>query len=393
MGTIEATLTSGITALSSDRAYWLAWSCITGVGPTLLMRLRQHFGSLATAWDATARELTAVEGVGTQTAEALVAERSRLDPSERLARHEEQNPQFWTPDDADYPRLLLEIPDPPPLLYYRGQPNRYENQGIIPAIALVGTRSPSEYGRRWTQRITNALTQAGFVIVSGLADGIDTETHRACLSAGGRTLAVVGTGVDIIYPSANRKLAESIVENGMILSEYPAGTKPDRTHFPRRNRIIAGLTRATLVMEAPSRSGALITARLANDYGREVYVLPGSLDNERSLGCLEFLNQGAQVILGEQDLLERLGTIPTLLPPLAAPQTDDQLSLLSPPAEPPPLPPDLEPVFHAVPLEAIALDLIVTTTGIDTGQVLGALAQLEIMGLVTQLPGMRYRRS
>jgi DNA processing protein len=357
------------------------------------MRLKHHFNSLATAWAADAQTLTEVEGVGRQTATTLVSERSRLDPLELLAHHEEQNPQFWTPADADYPRLLLEIPDPPPILYYRGQPNRHENQGIIPAIALVGTRSPSEYGRRWTQRITHALTQAGFVIVSGLADGIDAETHQTCLAAGGRTLAVVGTGVDIIYPSANRKLAESIVKNGMILSEYPAGTKPDRTHFPRRNRIIAGLTRATLVMEAPSRSGALITARLANDYGRDVYVLPGSLDNERAIGCLEFLNQGAQVILGEQDLLERLGTIPNLLSALPDSTGQEQLSLLNPPAEPPPLPPDLEPVFRAVPLEAIAFDLIVTNTGMATGAVLGALAQLEIMGLVTQLPGMRYRRS
>jgi DNA processing protein len=356
------------------------------------MRLKQHFGRLATAWAADAQALTAVEGVGFQTAAALVAERSRIEPMELLTRHEAQNPQFWTPDDPDYPRLLLEIPDPPPVLYYRGQPNRYETQGMIPAIAIVGTRSPSEYGRRWTQRLTNALTQAGFTVVSGLADGIDAATHQACLAAGGRTLAVVGTGVDIVYPSANRKLAESIIEDGMILSEYPAGTKPDRAHFPRRNRIIAGLTRATLVMEAPSRSGALITARLANDYGRDVYVLPGSLDNERSLGCLEFLNQGAQVILGEQDLLERLGTIPTLHSPLSS-DTTEQLSLLSAPAESPPLPPELEPVFLAVPLEAIAFDLIVTKTGMATGQLLGALAQLEIMGLVTQLPGMRYRRS
>jgi DNA processing protein len=374
--------------LISDRAYWLAWSTLTGIGPTLLMRIYRHFGSLATAWEASVADLGHVDGLGVQTCHSIQQARSQIDPGALLAQHEAENPTFWTPADPAYPRLLLEIPDPPPLLYYRGQVDPQENQGIVPTIALVGTRSPSDYGRRWTQRFTKVLVEQGFTIISGLADGIDTIAHQACLDANGRTLAVVGTGVDIIYPSQNRGLAQTLLNHGLILSEYPAGTKPDRAHFPRRNRIIAGLSRATLVLEAPRRSGALITARLANDYGRDVYALPGTLDNERCFGCLELLNQGAQVLLGEDDLLTRLGSLPRLLAPGPDP-SHAQLSLLEPP---PVLSPDLETIFHAIPLEAIALDTLVQATGLSTGLILGSLVQLEMMGLVTQLPGMRYQR-
>jgi DNA processing protein len=275
-------------------------------------------------------------------------------------------------------------PDPPPVLYYQGQVQPEENQGLVAGIAIVGTRDPSEYGRRWTRKISTALVQAGYTVVSGLAEGIDTEAHRSCLNAGGRTIAVLGTGVNITYPWSNRALARQITKQGLLLSEYPAGTQPDRVNFPRRNRIIAGLCRVTLVLEAPEKSGALITARLANDYGRDVYVLPGSLDNPRSIGCLELLNQGAHVILGEDKLLEMLGTLPQLHTNSAS-ASGIQLPLFN-------LPPELESVFQAVTPEPVPLDLIIQQVGLSTGTVLSALAQLELMGLVTQLPGMRYQK-
>ncbi|MBE9177137.1 DNA-protecting protein DprA [Oculatella sp. LEGE 06141] len=366
-----------------ERAFWLAWSQVTGIGPTLLLRLQRHFGTLAAAWGAHPTDLMAVEGFGLQTAEAVSRARSSLNPTALLQQHEAKNPSFWTPADASYPRLLLEIPDPPPVLYYQGSVEPQENQGIIPSIAIVGTRDPSDYGRRWARRISAALTQTGFTVISGLADGIDTEVHRSCLSAGGRTIAVLGTGVDVVYPWANRNLAQQIVEQGLLLSEYPAGTQPDRGHFPRRNRIIAGLSRATLVLEAPQRSGALITARLANEYGRDVYALPGSLDNPRSKGCLELLNHGAHVILGESHLLELLGEMPRLQV-VQSPEAD-QLTL-------PKLGQELEQVLQAVTPEPVAVDWIVQQAGLATGSVLSALSQLELMGLVSQLPGMRYQR-
>lgn len=370
-----------------ERAFWLAWSQIPGVGATLLRRLEKHFGNLATAWGATGSELVEVEGFGPQTAELIVVERQKLNPDRLLQDHEQQNPQFWTPADPEYPRLLLEIPDPPPLLYYQGRVDLAENQGLTPLVAIVGTRDPSDYGKRWTRRIASTLAQNGFTIVSGLADGIDTEAHRSCLEAGGRTLAVMGTGVDMVYPWSNRFLYQQVIEHGLVLSEYPAGTQPDRGHFPRRNRIIAGFSRATLVMEAPKKSGALITARLANDYGRDIYALPGSLDNPKAIGCLRLLNQGAHVILSEAELLEMLGALPQLY--------------LVPPPQQTSLPLNLEPTLEKVLLtladlsqdeNAIQFDRIVQHSELPASAVSSALLQLELLGLVAQLPGMRYRK-
>lgn len=368
----------------SERAFWLAWSQIEGLGTTLIRRLAQQLGSLATAWEADLAAVGQVEGIGPQLLERIAIARRHRDPLTDWQQHQQENPHFWLPIDPDYPRLLLEIPSPPSVLYYRGEVDTRELQGQIRVIAIVGTRDPSEYGRRWTRRIAMALAQQGVVVVSGMAEGIDTEAHAACLEAGGRTIAVLGTGVDQIYPRRNRELYYRICQQGWVTSEYPAGTQPDRFHFPRRNRIIAGLARAVLVMEAPSKSGALITAHLANEFGREVYVLPGSLDNPRSLGCLGLLQRGAQVILSAGDLLQQLGAIPAL--------DADPMPTPCPPQPLPHLEPHLAQVLAAVPAEATSLDQIVLTTQLETGTVSSALMQLEMLDLVTQLPGLRYQR-
>lgn len=377
-----------------ERAFWLAWSQISGIGPILLKRLQQHFGTLGAAWEASPEKLRKVEGFGGKTVQVVVEKRNQINPQQFLLEHQQKNPYFWTPADAEYPRLLLETPNPPPILYYRGKVQLQENQGLTPMVGIVGTRQPSEYGIRWTRRISAALAKQGFTIVSGMADGIDTEAHRACLEAGGRTLAVFGTGVDVIYPQRNRNLYEQIQQNGLVLSEYAAGTPPDRTRFPARNRIIAGLSRAVLVMEAPKKSGALITADVAKDFGRDVYALSARLDDSNSHGCLALLNQGATPIPIEFDeLLKMLGAIPQ-------PKTEnlDTLPLFTQPqvSHQPPLPdlePELKQVFQAVSSEAIPFDLIVQKTALAPGSVSSALLQLELMGLVCQLPGMRYQKS
>ncbi len=366
-----------------ERAFWLAWSQIAGIGPVLLTRLQQHFGTLAEAWIARPAQLGEVEGFGPQTIEMVSAGRSRLNPEQLLQQHQQENPNFWTPADAEYPRLLLEIPSPPPVLYYRGEVQLQENLGRRLLVGIVGTRSPSEYGRRWTRKISLALAQNGFTVVSGMADGIDTAAHRGCLEAGGRTLAVLGTGVDVVYPSRNQSLYEQILKQGLVLSEYPAKTPPDRAHFPRRNRIIAGLSRAVLVMEAPAQSGALITARFANDFCRDVYAMPARVDDEKSQGCLKLLSQGAQQIVREVDeLLKMLGAVP-------------QLDVVETPIKSVTLPnlePELKQVLEVIALESMPFDLIVQQTGYSTSSVSSALLQLELMGLVSQSPGMRYQR-
>ncbi len=371
--------------MTAERAYWLAWSQISGIGPVLLHRLSQHFDTLQAAWEATPAQLGQVEGFGLQTLEKVVQQRSRLNPQQLLTKHLQQNPDFWTPADKEYPRLLLEIPSPPPILYYRGEVELQENQAQKPSVGIVGTRKPSEYGIRWTRLISTALAKNGFTVVSGLAEGIDTESHVAALQAGGRTIAVLGTGVDVVYPAKNRDLYKQILNQGLVLSEYPAKTPPDRKHFPRRNRIIAGLSRAILVMEAPMKSGALITANYANEFGRDVYVLPGRIDDHPAQGCLKLLSQGAAPILKELDeLLKMLGAIPKLdyLTPSPEPQ---QLPL-------PDLSPELQNIIDAIASESLPLDLIIQQTGMTAGEVSSGLLQLELMGLVSQLPGMRYQR-
>ncbi len=371
--------------MGEERAYWLAWSQIAGIGPVLLQRLQQHFGTLAAAWEARQAELGEVEGFGFQTLEKVVKQRSHLHPEQLLIKHQQENPYFWTPADLDYPRLLLETPSPPPILYYRGEVDLQENLGQKPLVSIVGTRQPTEYGIRWTRQISTALAKNNFTVVSGMAEGIDTESHFAAMKAGGRTLAVLGTGVDVIYPHKNRDLYKQILTAGLVLSEYSAKTPPARTHFPRRNRIIAGLTRAVLVIEAPIKSGALITADYANEFGRDVYTLPARLDDQPSQGCLKLLSQGATPILKELDeLLKMLGAVPKLDVIETSP-TPQQLTL-------PDLSPELQQVMNAISSESLPFDFIIQQTGMNAGSVSSALLQLELMGLISQLPGMRYQR-
>lgn len=368
--------------MSQEQEYWLAWSQIKGIGAVSLKKIYQHFGSLEQAWNAPAIAFGEVEGLNRRMINAVQSRRDPTYPATLLAEHLAQNPHFWVPSASLYPQLLGEIPSPPALLYYLGQVEPTENDGSKPMIGIVGTRNPTQYGKRWTRKITQALVSHGFGIVSGMAAGIDTVAHQACLEAGGRTIAVLGTGVDVVYPYSNRQLYQQLRAQGLLVSEYPAQTQPDRNHFPARNRIIAGLCRAVLIMEAPQRSGALITARFANDFGRDVYVLPGSLDAPQSVGCLALLNSGAHVILGIEQLLEMLGTMPNL----------DPVVKVAPEAKPiPDLTPELANIYRLLNQESISIEAIEAQTRLSTGEILAALSQLEILDLVTQLPGMRYQ--
>ncbi|ASC69687.1 DNA-processing protein A/Predicted Rossmann fold nucleotide-binding protein DprA/Smf involved in DNA uptake [Halomicronema hongdechloris C2206] len=367
--------------MTNERAYWLAWSTLPGLGPVLLKRLYYHCGSLAIAWQTPVPELLAVDGIGPQLGQMIQTKRPHLQPEKLLAQQKATQFPFITPADPLYPQILFEIADPPPVIYYSGQIELLSALQYRPAIGIVGTRSPSEYGKRWTRRLSAQLARQGFTIVSGLAEGIDREAHQACLQQRGHTLAVLGTGLDVVYPRANQGLYHQIKAEGLLLSEYPQGTPPERSQFPRRNRIIAGLCRALLVTEAPHRSGALITARLASEYGRDVYALPGSLDNPHSRGCLRLIRDGSQLILDEETLLADLGTIPPLdAVPSAAAATLQ-------------LPEPLQPIFAALSLEAMSLDALVQEVQLPPEKVLSALTQLEVMGVVMQLPGsMLFQR-
>ncbi|HIK37309.1 MAG: DNA-processing protein DprA [Geminocystis sp.] len=382
---------------NNEKIYWLAWSKIKGVGASSLKKIYDHFGSVEAAWRASPKEFGAIPGINQKILNAIIGGKPKINPENLYKEHLKKNPKFLTPTDEQYPQLLLEIPSPPPVLYYKGTINIQESKGIIPAIAIVGTRSPTEHGRRWTYNVSKALAQKGFTIVSGLAEGIDSYAHRGCLDGGGKTVAVLGNGLDRAYPRCNQSLMEEIAAKGLILTEYEYGMNPERGNFPARNRIIAGMCRAVLIMEAPEKSGALITAYYANEFNRDVYILPNSPDEPKARGCLRLIHNGAQVIISEEELLTNLGAIPQI--EQLQPQ---QLSLFSPkdsnpqPNTPPtplsPLSPKEEQVYGVIQKDPLPLDLIVHLSGLEAKEVSSILLQLELAGLISQLPGMMYCR-
>ncbi|MEN9226263.1 MAG: DNA-processing protein DprA [Thermostichus sp. HHBFW_bins_43] len=373
-----------------ERPYWLAWAQVKGIGPHRLKRLAEFFGSLERAWQADELALQQVEGIGPNLAQSIQWARQQLIPAQILEQTRKPGIPFVTPADPTYPPLLWELPDPPPLLYRLGDCPTWEQ----PAVAIVGTRAPTAYGRHWTQQISAALAEAGWVVVSGLAAGIDGTAHQACLEAGGKTLAVVGTGVDVVYPTQHRQLHQRIQRQGAILSEYPPGTPPAKEHFPQRNRIIAGLCRATLVMEAPERSGALITAYLANNYGREVYALPGNIDTAAARGCLNLIRGGAGMILGVDNLLEELGLarsasgVGTQGSSDTTPNSSSQNGPTAGPTEP-----EQQLLWQLLGSDPISIDALAQATQMEMTTLSSTLLIMELEGWLVQLPGMRYRRA
>jgi DNA processing protein len=364
------------------RAPWLAWPQIPGIGPILLKRIYDHFGCLTLAWEATEKELLAVEGLGERLAQNILSHRPTIDLEECLAATCDRNPQFITPADPEYPASLWSIPDPPGVLYYQGNLSYLDN----PCIAIVGTRHSTDYGKRWTRRLSAKLAQEGFVIVSGLAAGIDAEAHQTCLELKAPTIAVLGTGIDIPYPHKNKSIHQQIAQSHLLLSEYPAGTGPDRAHFPRRNRIVAGLAQATLVTEAGEGSGALITAHLAQKFGRSLHVLAGSLDNPNAKGCLQLIHEGAQIILGETELLttlpkpEKSNVTATVVAPTIQTSLFTNVDLR----------PELDRLLKTLSAEPLNLDRILELTNLPIATVSSGLIELELLGLISQTPGMSY---
>ncbi|GAB4210392.1 MAG: DNA-processing protein DprA [Synechococcales cyanobacterium] len=370
----------------SERTYWAAWLGIPGIGCHRLKRLASHFGQVSVAWQADVAALRQVEGIGEHLAITIDQERRQRDPERIVAELDRPGIPWITPADAEYPQLLWEIPDPPPLLYGRG------TWSFGPrSIAMVGTRHPSDYGKRWGSRLAQALSEAGFTVVSGLAAGIDRVCHEGALQGGGATIAVVGTGVDVVYPAQHRALAERIENQGLILSEYPPRTPPAKENFPRRNRLIAGLCTATIVVEAPAKSGALITAYLANDYNRDVYVLPGSLDNPAAYGGLSLIQRGAEVILGVDELLTALGVSTAADQGQAEGQRDGSQDQL-----PTDWPADYRQIWQALDKgqgDPVSLDALALHAGLEIQVLSTALLMMELAGWVEQHPGMRYTQA
>jgi DNA processing protein len=379
----------------------LALALVPGLGPKLTAALLERFGSPAAARRATAAELLAVPHIGDKLAAALSAALRTVDIAaelDLLARHAVRPvPLGW----AGYPPPLAAVTAPPPLLYFRGA----WADADANAIGIVGSRACTPYGRRVAEQLARDLVRAGFTVVSGLARGIDGVAHRAALEAGGRTIAVLAGGLSSVYPPEHADLAEQVAQHGCVVTETPMTVAPQPGMFPARNRIISGLSRAIIVVEANARSGALITATHAGEQGREVFVVPGAVDSAASAGCLELLRKGARPVRNADDVLEDLrGIAPADFRP--APQVGSGGAVSRGPApadagsaapsapEPPPLP-ALEPVQQRV-LDALAAkrhaDELVRELNLPAGDLARALMQLELKKVVRRLPGNFYER-
>ncbi|HAC90716.1 MAG TPA: DNA-protecting protein DprA [Planctomycetaceae bacterium] len=352
-----------------------------GVGSTLLRRLLDHFGSAAAVLTASPVELSEVPGIGLVLSRNLRSLEARAFADQTYEICQENGIQILLPDSDDFPRLLNEIPDPPNLLFVRGQLKTSDSL----SIAIVGTRTASQYGRAQAARFSRGLAQAGLTIVSGLARGIDGAAHQAAMEASGRTIAVLSSGVLDVFPPQHTELANQIAEHGALISEMPPGSKPMRGMFPRRNRLISGLCLATIVIEAAERSGALITARTAGEQGREVFAMPGLVSSPNARGCHRLIRDGAILIQDPEDVLEALG-------PLVAQVQISQEQTVRHPGELT-LNEQETAVLQAIATEPTSIDTVIVCSGLPVPRVLSTLSVLEMRRLVRRVSGTVVQRT
>ncbi len=367
----EPRLESAAPITAAERAAWIGFSLVKGIGPARFRRLLRHFGAAQTAWQAS-RSALAAAGLPPATVKQVLNVRRQVDPAALLARWQAAGIRVLTWNDPDYPARLRPLPQSPPVLYVRGALQPEDDW----AAAVVGTRKMTAYGRRVATDVATYLARAGVTVVSGLARGIDGVAHRAALEAGGRTLAVLGSGVDRIYPPEHRALARAIVQQGALLSEFPPGTRPEGSHFPRRNRLISGLAEVVIVVEAGERSGALITATFAAEQGREVLVVPGPIYAPTSQGTLWLAQQGAQILRRVEDLAEIFQTpqLPWRQQARRQFPTDPTERLL----------------WQYLQGEPRHVDELCAETGLPAAQVSALLTLLQLKGLVEQVGPMTF---
>lgn len=284
-----------------DRKYWLGFSLVPEIGPKRLALLLRWFGDLCAAWNASEFQLRQA-GLDSQPTRNLLNARAALDLDRELDKVEQAGAWLVTLADDDYPPLLKPLPDAPAVLYLRGMLTPSDQR----ALSIVGTRKATNYGRDAAYHLAKQLAGCGVTIVSGMAHGIDAHAHRGALDSSGRTVAVLGCGIDVIYPSDHGELARDIAQHGALISEFPMGTRPEGRNFPRRNRLLSGIALGVLVVEAPEHSGALITAEAAAEQGREVFVVPGNIFNAMCRGSNRLIQDGAKLVMGAGDILDEL---------------------------------------------------------------------------------------
>ncbi len=350
-------------------------STVPGLGQQRIRNLMRRFHSVEAIFKASIRELVEVEGIDRTLAQSIKRGGDRRFAETQALLLKKAGAAVITFWDSDYPSLLRRISDPPLFLFVKGSIAVLKE----PCVAIVGTRSPTSYGKAVVENLAAELARNGITIVSGLARGIDTSAHRAVLQAGGKTAAVLGSGVDYVYPEENRHLAEEITAGGAVISEFPMGTKPEAPYFPRRNRIISGLSLGTLVIEAGAKSGALITADQALEQGREVFAVPGNINSPKSVGCNALIQQGAKLVLKVEDILEELhieSKKPAERPQEPLPNLSEK---------------ELR-IYLSLSHEPLHIDKIAAASGLPVGEVLGILLSLELKNVVLQTAGKHFMR-
>lgn len=357
----------------------VALSLVPGIGPGRIRTLMSYFGSARAALRASRSALECVPGIGAQIGAAIAEFRSDDVVDQQFERADKVGAELITVWDDRYPELLRQIYDPPTFIWVRGDLREVDQR----AIAIIGTRRATDYGRRIAHDFASELAGRGFTIVSGMAYGIDAAAHRGAMAAGGRTIAVLGSGVDRIYPAEHLNLANQIIEHGALISEFPLGAAPDAPNFPRRNRIVSGLTLGVLVVEAHEKGGALITARLAIEQNREVFAIPGSLYSAAGAGCNRLIQRGhAKLVLNVDDIISELGVMTG--ESSSAPEDKSEIvSQLS----------DIESLlYNALDSTPVHIDTLCARINVEPSTALVYLLSLEFKGLVRQMAGKQFLR-
>ena len=358
-----------------DLKYWVAFSRIPLLGTARFQLLEGYFPSLRDAWQASAHDLKAA-GLDSKTVTTVQARRGKIEPDEELSRLESAGVSALTWRDSGYPARLKEIPDPPPVLYVRGSLTSEDER----SIAVVGTRKATAYGREAVSTLTADLASRRITIVSGLARGIDTEAHRTALEAGGRTIAVLAHGLDSVYPPENSNLARQITETGALISEHALGMRPNPHYFPRRTRLMSGISLGTLAVEAGPGSGAFWTVRHALEQNREVFCVPGSIFSPASLGTNQLIQEGAKLVLDYRDVLKEIN--------LSALAQQAEMQLLIPSVEE-----EEARLLGVMTTEPIHIDEICRDAELPVSAVSSSLTLMELKGLVKRVGGMHYVRT
>ena len=368
--------------MEKDLKYWLAINKIPNIGPVTIKKLWEHFGSIKSAWEADEKSIWEINEIHKPGARAFLENRDKVDLESELGSITEQNLKVFTLDDEDYPEWLKNIYDPPPVLYLKGDILKIDQK----ALAIVGTRMASHYGREIARKLAFELSSLGFTIVSGMALGIDTLAHQGAIEANGKTIAVLGCGVDIVYPPSNRQLSQEIEKSGALVSEFPLGTGTEKGNFPRRNRIISGLSLGVVVVEGHYDSGAMITAKCALDQGREVFAVPGNVELDQSKGPHWLIKQGAKLVESVDDILEELNfQLPTSNLKI---NSKSQLQTIK--RDYSNLSPEEQKVISVLSLEPKYIDNVSTDSGLTIPQVLSLLMMLEVKKIIRQIPGKMF---